>query len=53
MRFLNVGTVKRQTRYGNRGAITARNWFERTAEPLMQQAVEKLSEMIDQELDKK
>jgi hypothetical protein len=54
LRFLNVGiNMNRQTRYGNRGGIPARNWFERTAEPLMEQAVEKLSEMIDQELDKK
>lgn len=54
LRFLNVGTdMKRKTRYGNRGGIAARNWFERTAEPLMEQAVEKLSELIDQELDKK
>ncbi len=53
LRFLNTGTVKRQTRYGNRGSISARNWFERTAGPLMEQAVEKLSELIDQELDRK
>lgn len=54
LRFLNVGTnMNRQTRYGNRGGIPARNWFERTAEPLMEQAVYKLSELIDQELDRK
>ena len=54
LRFLNVGTnMNRQTRYGNRGGIPARNWFERTAEPLMEQAVERLSELIDQELDRK
>lgn len=52
LRFLNSGTVERTTRYGNRGSIEARAWFEPTAEPAMQEAIEKLSKMIDTELAK-
>lgn len=52
LRFLNSGTMERTTRYGNRGSIEARAWFEPTAEPAMQEAVSQLSKMIDTELEK-
>ena len=50
--FLNTGTKKRTTRYGDRGSITAQNWFTREGFPSMQKAAENLSKMIDEEIAK-
>ena len=45
LRFLNSGTVSRGTRYGNRGAIAARNWFTNVAPQEMN-----LAAVIEEEL---
>lgn len=37
---------------GNRGSLEARHWFKDTAEPAMIKAIDNLSELIDDELDK-
>ena len=48
LRFLNSGTVSRQTRYGNRGAIARSNWFGHVAPWHMQQAAEELAAAINE-----
>lgn len=50
LRFLNSGTVERSTKYGNRGSITARNWFTNDAPHEMDIAAENLSAVIEEEL---
>ena len=50
LRFVNNGTVKRNTKYGNRGSITARNWFENMAPKEMELAAENLANVIEEEL---
>lgn len=50
LRFLNSGTQGRNTRYGYRGAIAARNWFENMAQKEMELAAENLSMVIEEEL---
>lgn len=50
LRFLNSGTVERETRYGNRGSIAARNWFTNDAPHEMDLAAENLSAVIEEEL---
>lgn len=50
LRFLNSGTVSRSTRYGNRGAIAARNWFTNVAPQEMNLAAENLAAVIEEEL---
>jgi hypothetical protein len=57
LRFLNVGThgtgpKGRQTIYGNRGDISARNWFQGAAQAAMEDAINNISTMIDNEFDK-
>lgn len=50
LRFVNSGTAERQTRYGRRGSITARNWFEGIGQRELEAAAERLAVMIDREL---
>lgn len=50
LRFINTGTVTRTTKYGNRGAIVARNWFANDAPHEMDLAAENLSAVIEEEL---
>jgi hypothetical protein len=50
LRFINAGTVTRTTKYGNRGAIVARNWFANDAPHEMDLAAENLSAVIEEEL---
>lgn len=50
LRFLNSGTQGRNTRYGYRGAIAARNWFENMAQKEMELAAENLASVINEEL---
>ena len=52
LRFLDAGTVVRQTRYGSRGHIDARNFFAPKAKAEIEQAAEKLSELIDELIQK-
>lgn len=50
LRFVNSGTAERQTRYGRRGSITARNWFPNIGQRELEAAAERLAVMIDREL---
>lgn len=55
LRFLNDGTYKspqRETRYGNRGSIAARNWFQRMSEKEMVVAVNSIFDLVDKEIDR-
>jgi hypothetical protein len=47
LRFLNQGTADRNTRYGHRGAIGARQWFGSASQREMQQAAGDIDRMID------
>ena len=47
-RFLSSGTVTRETRYGNRGAIRRADWFGHVATWHMQQAAEDIAAMINE-----
>ena len=50
LRFVNSGTGDRNTRYGARGSITARNFLRTAGEPALVKAVDTLSNLIDSEL---
>ena len=53
LRFVNSGISKpRQTRYGNRGVIAARNWLATSGQKDLEAAAERLSALIDKELVK-
>ena len=53
LRFVNSGISKpRQTRYGNRGVIAARNWLATSGQKDLEAAAERLSAIIDKELVK-
>ena len=53
LRFVNSGISKpRQTRYGNRGVIPARNWLASSGQRELEAAAERLSALIDKELVK-
>ena len=53
LRFVNSGISKpRQTRYGNRGVIPARNWLATSGQRELEAAAERLSAIIDKELVK-
>lgn len=53
LRFVNSGISKpRQTRYGNRGVIAARNWLATSGQRELEAAADRLSVIIDQELAK-
>lgn len=47
LRFLNQGTTTRTSYGGNRGAISARNWFGGASQREMQDAAGKLQTLID------
>ena len=48
LRFLNAGTEQRQTRFGNRGSISPRNFFANSSQPAMMKAAEQLGTLIDE-----
>lgn len=50
LRFVNSGTGDRNTRYGARGSISARNFLRTAGEPALVKAVDTLSNLIDSEL---
>ena len=50
LRWQNSGTSGRTTKYGNRGAIAARNWFEPRGQAALQKAADNLANLIDKEL---
>lgn len=47
LRFLNAGTVERQTRYGSRGSLTARHWFGVSSAYQMDAAATRVAEEIE------
>lgn len=50
LRFVSSGTVARKTRYGNRGSIVARRWFQDMAPHEMDLAAGNLAAVIEEEL---
>lgn len=50
LRFLSSGTARRQTIYGNRGSITARNYFMMFGPKEMDIALENLAAVVNEEL---
>lgn len=52
LRYVNTGTGQRQTRYGNRGSITARHFFRALGDKAVAQAAVNLNTLIDEELEK-
>lgn len=48
LRFLNAGTSDRESRIGNRGAISARNFFGSSSQKAMEQAAAQLDTMIEE-----
>lgn len=51
LRIISSGTVERSTKYGNRGSITARNWFQNMAPREIELAAGNLAAVIDEELE--
>ena len=51
LRWVNSGTGERTSYGGNRGAISARNWFKPRAQVALQKATDKLANLIDNELE--
>ena len=52
LRWLNAGTGKRSIHGGgNRGSITARNWFDSVAVSELVKAADKLSQLIEKEFE--
>lgn len=47
LRFLNAGTTDRDTKYGNRGSIGARNWFGPKSQGELERAAQQLDDIID------
>lgn len=52
LRFINAGTDRRQTKYGNRGKIAPRNFFANSSHTAMQKAAEQLGTLIDEMIKK-
>ena len=53
LRFLNSGVnTERETRYGKRGTISARGWFEPSAVKAMEDAARNIARIVDDEVKK-
>lgn len=50
LRFVNAGTAMRTTKYGNRGSISARNWFKGASESALASAAEQFALLVDNEI---
>ena len=50
LRFVNSGTANRTTRYGNRGAIAARNFFRPLGDRAMGMMRDNLATAIEKEM---
>ena len=50
LRFLNAGTAERETRFGKRGSLTARQWFGRSSAFQLDGAANKVAEEIERML---
>lgn len=48
LRFVNAGTNKRTTMYGNRGSLSACNFFGNRSHQEMRNAADNLSRLIDE-----
>jgi hypothetical protein len=51
LRFINAGTVDRQTRYGNRGYLRAHDWFGRISAWHMNTAANDVVKMVEEMLN--
>lgn len=51
LRFQNQGTTKRETRFGNRGSLRARNWFGISSTFHTEEAVNTIVKEIENALD--
>ena len=47
LRFLNAGTVERETRFGSRGSLRARHWFGTSSAFQMDAAASRIAEEIE------
>lgn len=52
LRWLESGTATRSSRYGNRGAIAARNWFGPATDRAMNAAVEQFNTLLEELITK-
>ena len=52
LRWINDGTNVRTSRYGNRGSIAARPWFNTAATNAMNQAGDTFSQLLDKLIEK-
>ena len=48
LRWLESGTATRSSRYGNRGAIAARNWFGPATDRAMNAAIDQFNAMVEE-----
>ena len=51
LRFINAGTVERETRYGRRGSIRARNWFPGASQKALEQAAGELAVLVERAIE--
>lgn len=56
LRFLNAGTTDRETRFGNRGSLTARHWFGISSafqvDAVANRVAEEIENLLQQEFQK-
>ena len=52
LRFINNGTANRNTRYGNRGRISGRPWFDVSATHQLNAAADEFVELMEKEYTK-
>ena len=48
LRWISSGTATRSSRYGNRGAIAARNWFAPATDRAMNAAIDQFNAMVEE-----
>lgn len=52
LRWLESGTATRTSRYGNRGAIAARNWFTPASDRAMNAAIDQFNTLLEELITK-
>ena len=52
LRWLESGTATRSSRYGNRGAIAARNWFTPASDRAMNAAIDHFNTLLEELITK-
>jgi len=50
LRFVNAGTAQRTTRYGNRGSISGKQWFDPASAKAINEAAEQFCKLMDEEI---